>query len=46
MLDRDTVKEMRFAKDEFGNRRMSSDPQYRKKVEAMEAEFIRGGGKL
>ena len=46
MVDRDTVKEMRFAKDEFGNRRMSSDPQYRKKVEAMEAEFIRGGGKL
>lgn len=46
MVDRDTVKNMRFANDEFGNRRMSSDPQYRAKVEAMEAEFIKSGGKL
>ncbi len=46
VVDRDTVKAMRFAKDEFGSRRMSSDPQYRAKVEAMEAEFITSGGKL
>ena len=38
-LDKDTITQMRFAKDEFGNRKMSSDPAYRAKVEAMEAEL-------
>ncbi len=38
VVDRDTLSTMRFAKDEFGNRKMSSDPAYRAKVEAMEAE--------
>ena len=46
MVDRDTVKSMRYATDEFGGRKMSSDPTYRAKVEKMEAEFISGGGKL
>ncbi len=46
VIDRDTVKSMRFAMDEFGNRRMSSDAQYRSKVESMEAEFVGNGGKL
>ena len=46
MVDRDTVKEMRFANDVNGNRRMSTDPQYRAKVEKMEKEFIDGGGSL
>jgi len=45
-VDRDSLRAMRFAKDEFGARRMSSDPQYRAKVEALEAEFISNGGKL
>ena len=39
IVDADKVKAMRFAKDEFGNRRMSSDPAYRTKVEALEAEL-------
>ena len=46
MVDGDTIKSMRFAKDENGRRKMSSDRAYRTKVEAMEAEFIGGGGKL
>jgi len=46
MVDKDTIHEMRFAKDNFGRRRMSSDSTYRSKVEAMEREFIGGGGKL
>jgi len=46
MLDRDTVRSMQFAKDEYGNRKMSSDPQYRAKVEGMMNEFIASGGKL
>lgn len=46
MVDRDTVREMRFANDANGNRRMSTDPQYRAKVEKMEKEFIAGGGSL
>ena len=44
---RETLREMRFAKDaNSGERRMSVDPQYRAKVEAAEAEFIASGGKL
>ena len=39
-MDADQLKAMRFAKDEFGNRRMSSDPAYRAKVLELEA---RGG---
>lgn len=39
-IDADTLKAMRFAKDEFGNRKMSSDPAYRAKVEALEAELF------
>ena len=46
IVDRDTVKSMRYATDEYGGRKMSSDPTYRAKVEKMEAEFISGGGKL
>jgi len=46
MVDKDTITSMRFAKDEFGRRKMSSDPAYRAKVEAMESEYIGGGGKL
>ena len=46
MVDKDTIHNMRFAKDNYGRRKMSSDPAYRAKVEAMEAEFIGGGGKL
>jgi len=46
MVDRDTIKQMRFANDEFGQRRMSSDPQYRAKVEGMEKEFLASGGKF
>ena len=38
-VDADTVRQMRFAKDEFGNRKMSTDPKYRAKVEALEAEI-------
>ena len=45
-VDRDSLNAMRFAKDEFGNRRISSDPQYRAKVDGMTAEFIANGGKL
>jgi len=46
MVDHDTITTMRFAKDNFGRRKMSSDPTYRAKVEAMEKEFVGGGGKL
>lgn len=35
-VDRDTLNQMRFAKDEYGGRRMSSDPAYRAKVLALE----------
>lgn len=38
-LDMEQIKGMRFAKDEFGNRKMSVDPAYRKRVEALEAEY-------
>lgn len=41
-IDADKLKAMRFAKDEFGNRRMSSDPAYRQKV--LEAEAALKGG--
>ena len=46
MVDKDTIHDMRFAKDAHGRRKMSSDPAYRSKVENMEKEFIGGGGKL
>jgi len=39
MADAEQIKAMRFAKDEFGNRKMSTDPSYRKRVEALEAEL-------
>lgn len=39
-VDKDTVRQMRFAKDEYGNRKMSSDPAYRAKVEALEAQLF------
>jgi hypothetical protein len=38
-VDRDTLNQMRFAKDEFGNRRMSSDTAYRAKVIALEEQL-------
>lgn len=37
--DVDKLHAMRYAKDEHGNRRMSTDPEYRKKVLALEAEY-------
>ena len=46
MVDKDTITNMRYAKDSFGRRKMSTDPAYRAKVENIEAEFIGGGGKL
>ena len=36
----DEVRAMRFAKDEYGNRKMSSDPSYRAKVEDLEAQLF------
>lgn len=38
-IDRETLNAMRFAKDEFGNRKMSSDPAYRAKVLAFEEQI-------
>jgi len=38
--DKDKIRAMRFAKDEYGNRRMSSDPAYRAKVETLEAQLV------
>ena len=38
--DAETIRQMRFAKDEFGNRKMSTSPEYRAKVEALEAEMM------
>lgn len=46
MVDRDTLTEMRYAKDQYGNRKMSSDPQHRAKVNKMMEEFVAGGGSL
>jgi len=43
-LSRDKLKEMQFAKDEFGNRRMSTDPNYRKQVEKYHADLLAQGG--
>jgi len=45
-IDSDTIKSMRFEKDRYGDRKMSSDPAFRAKVEAAEAEYIANGGKL
>ena len=39
-VDGEQLKAMRFATDEFGNRKMSSDPAYRAKVEALEQEVF------
>lgn len=38
-LDAEQIRQMRFAKDEYGNRRMSSDPAYRAKVIALEEQL-------
>lgn len=40
---RDKLKEMQFAKDEYGNRKMSSDPAYRKMVEDYHAKLLGQG---
>jgi len=40
---RDKLKEMQFAKDEFGNRKMSSDPAYRKMVDDYHAKLLAQG---
>lgn len=40
---REKLNEMQFAKDEFGNRKMSSDPAYRKKVEDYHAKLLAQG---
>lgn len=37
--DKDKLNQMRYAKDENGQRRMSNDPEYRKKVLALEAQY-------
>lgn len=39
-VDQDTLRKMRFALDDYGNRRMSSDPAYRARVESLEAEML------
>ena len=39
-IDADKVKEMRFAVDKNGNRRMSVDPEYRARVESLEKELF------
>ena len=41
--DRETLQAMRFAKDEFGNRKMSVDPKYRAKVIALEEQLLGRG---
>ena len=46
VADKDTVRQMRFAKDEYGNRRMSTDANYRARVEEMESQILANGGKL
>lgn len=38
-VDAEQIRQMRFAKDEYGNRRMSSDPAYRAKVIALEQQL-------
>lgn len=38
-IDSDTLAQMRFAKDENGNRRMATDPEYRARVEALANDF-------
>ena len=38
-VDAEQIRQMRFAKDEYGNRKMSSDPAYRAKVNALEAQL-------
>jgi hypothetical protein len=38
MRRRDEIERMRFATDEYGNRRMSVDPAYRKQVEQLERQ--------
>ena len=38
-VDLDAIKQMRFAKDEYGNRKMSSDPEYRARVLKLEAQL-------
>ena len=38
--DNDTLKSMQFAKDEFGNRKMSSDPAYREKVNSYRTALL------
>jgi len=43
-VSKETLSEMRFAIDKnSGERRMSIDPAYRQKVEALEAEMMGGG---
>ena len=37
--DADKLHAMRYAKDEHGNRRMSVDPEYRKKVLELESQY-------
>jgi len=45
-VDGDKLSAMRYATDNYGNRRMSSDSAYRSKVEALERDFLATGGKL
>lgn len=41
--DMDSLKAMRFARDEFGNRRMATDPAYRARVNALEEQALKYG---
>jgi hypothetical protein len=41
-VSRAELEKLQFAKDEFGNRRMSSDPEYRKMVQAKMSEAYPG----
>ena len=42
-MSMDEIKGLQFALDEYGNRKMSSDPQYRKHVEGLIANAYPGG---
>ncbi len=46
VVDRDTLNAMRYEVDRYGERKMSSDPQHRAKVQGLMEQFVADGGKL
>jgi hypothetical protein len=40
------IHKLQFEKDEFGNKKMSTDPEHRKKVEAMYTQLYPGGNNI